>query len=551
MQFRVLGALFCVVATGSSFAENRAHAASESDASAHCKALLEVDFSSIADAPTRIVEALPTQAVDARPAICQVSGYVAPGLGFTLGLPVTWNGKFLQLGCGGFCGSANLMDCDQPLRHGYACIVSDNGHRSSGRDALWAFGNLQAEVDHAYRGVHVTALAGKAIVERHYGHAPRNSYFMGSSTGGRQALLAAQRFPWDFDGIIAGVPSLSVTGIHMNLLWGNRAFTSGDGAPLLTPTDLHILHKAVLAKCDMNDGLRDGLIGDPRVCAFDPREIACSDARKRACLTARQIEAVNKIYGGAVTSQGKPIYMPGALKGSEKTWMDWFVSRAPANAPRATYNFVREEFRYAAFDPDPGPAWQPEGFDFDRDYKRLGVADALADAVNPDLRKFKAAGGKLLVYAGWSDAAGMPLHAVDYYETVERVAGGRAATQDFFRLFVIPGMEHAYGDGAFAVDWLSYLEAWVEHQRPPDELVSFHVKLDDLNLNDAGDRRELARRTTYPLNPNTIEFSRPVYPYPTTVRYSGYGDARDSASFGPAEPKVAAAAMSSSTALRE
>jgi hypothetical protein len=482
------------------------------------------------------------EATGPRPASCQVVGYVAPSVGFVLALPATnWNGKLIQLGCGGFCGSVEPgstipFDCDDPLRRGYACIVSDNGHRSS-RGALWAYDNLPAEIDHAYRGVHVTALAAKAIVERFYGRAAQKSYFMGSSTGGRQGLIAAQRFPWDFDGIVAGVPSLSVAGIHMNLLWGNRVFTNAAGKPLLSLANLETLHQAVLAECDLNDGIKDGLIGDPRECLFDPAQITCGVGKQNGCLSPSQVEIVNRIYGGAVTSRGEPLYMPGALKGSERTWIDWFSTPFPGD-PHFIRDFVREEFRYSAFHPDPGPTWQANSFDFDRDHTRLGVMESLYAAVNPDLRKFKAAGGKLIVFAGWSDAGGMPLHAVDYYETTERVMGGRDSTQDFFRLFAIPGMGHAYGEGAFVVDWLSYLEAWAEQSRPPNQLLSLHVKLDDLDLTKARDRVVLYRRMAYPMDPALIEFERPVYPYPTRTKYRGHGDPRNAASFEPATPEV-------------
>jgi len=517
---------------------DRSGAESVIDVASRCSALANVDFSGILDAATRVTEAESVEQSGSGANSCQVSGYIAPTVGFLLVLPTNWNGKLLQFGCGGFCGQAVPSSCADAARRGYACVTSDNGHRSTAADALWAYNNPQAEIDHAYGGMHVTTLASKAIVERYYGKTTRKSYFMGHSTGGRLAIMAAQRFPWDFDGIIAGVPSLSVTGIHMNLLWGNRAFTDETGDPLFKQVDLDALHRRVVAKCDLHDGVADGLIGDPRACAFDPSEMRCTSGSTKQCLTERQVEAVRKIYAGASTSKGEPIYMPGALRGSEHTWLDWFSTLFTGN-PRATYNFVQEEFRYSAFRVDPGPTWKPEDFDFDRDRKRLGMADALADAVNPDLRKFKAAGGKLIAFAGWSDAAGMPLHAVDYYEAVERTMGGRAATQDFFRLFAIPGMEHGLGEGAAAVDWLTYLEAWVETNHPPDRLVGFHVRTDDLDRASPDYYQTVSRRAEFPLDPATIEFARPIYPYPVLTRYLGQGDPKDAANFGPMEPSAA------------
>jgi feruloyl esterase len=403
---------------------------------------------------------------------------------------------------------------------------------------LWAYNNPQAEIDHAYGGMHATTLASKSIVERYYGRAARQSYFIGSSTGGRLAMMAAQRFPWDFDGIIAGVPSLSVTGIHMNLLWGNRVFTDDTGQPLLTQADLDALHARVMATCDLNDGVEDGLIGDPRDCAFDPAQMRCVSGAKTRCLSEKQIDVVRKIYAGAQMSKGKPIYMAAALRGSEHTWLDWFSTLFSGN-PRGTYNFVREEFRYGAFRVDPGPTWKPEDFDFDRDPKRLGMADALIDAVNPDLRRFKAAGGKLIAYAGWSDAAGMTLHAVDYYETVERTMGGREQTQDFFRLFTIPGMEHGGGEGAHTVDWLTHLEAWVEEGQPPERPVGFHIRTEDLDRASPEYNETVRRRGEFPLDASVIKFARPIYPYPVVAKYFGRGDPNDAASFGPVDPAAA------------
>jgi hypothetical protein len=517
---RLLAAVLGTLAALSSIS-GRSEGRAANDGESRCSALASIDFSDVVDAPTRIVEVKSVDQDGDLPNSCQVSGYVAPAIGFLLMLPTNWNGKLLQFGCGGFCGQAVPVSCAHPVSRGYACVTSDNGHRSTVLDALWAYTDLPAEVDHAYAGMHVTTLASKAIVERYYRRAAAKSYFMGLSTGGRLAMMAAQRFPLDFHGIVAGVPSLSVTGIHMNLLWGNRAFTDQAGRPLFKQ------------------------IGDPRQCIFDPSELRCTPSARQQCLTEQQVVAARKIYAGATTSKGEPIYMPAALPGSEHTWLDWF-SRMFTSDPHAVYKFVQEEFRYSAFRVDPGPAWKPEHFDFDRDYKRFGMADALIAAVNPDLRKFKAAGGKLIAFAGWNDAAGMPLHTVDYYETVERTMGGRAPTQDFFRLFTIPGMEHGLGEGAYAVDWLTYLEGWVESNRPPDRLIGFHLSTKGLDPASPGYVQARFRRAEFPLDPDTIEFARPIYPYPVMTRYLGRGDPRNAESFGPAAPSVASSSYSSS-----
>jgi len=201
-----------------------------------CQALGTTDFSAVQDAPTQILGAQLVQAGEGLPSYCQVRGYVTPNVNFELRLPAAhWNGKFMEAGCGGFCGSIVSDSCDHPLRQGYACLATDEGHQSTLIDAKWAYNNLQAEVDHAYRATHVTALAGKAITEQYFRQAPRRSYFMGCSGGGRQGMVEAQRFPWDFNGIIVGAPGLDLTGAFMNLLWGGVSNVDPAGKPILQP----------------------------------------------------------------------------------------------------------------------------------------------------------------------------------------------------------------------------------------------------------------------------------------------------------------------------
>jgi hypothetical protein len=523
---RVFLAFLNILTIGLILLSGNVRAEQLNNAPARCKALESEDLSQLIDAPTQIIE---TKLIDADAhgsGYCQVSGYVAPSVGFVIRLPSdTWNGKLIELGCGGHCGSTDHVRlCDSLLRRGYACIVTDDGHKSTGSQALWSYNNWQGQIDYFVRATHVTAVAGKAIVEHYYREAPKRAYFMGCSAGGREAMMEAQRFPWDFNGIISGAPSLSQTQIRMNLLWGIRAMHDSSGALILKKADLELLHRSAVAKCDLNDGVKDGLIGDPRKCGFDPAELACTTARNTECLSAQQVESAKKIYRGPVTSAGGSIQPPGAMKGSELNWLDYFGG--------SMSDFVRETFRYFAFDPSPGMAWKLEDFDFERDYKRFGVADGLYAAVSPDLRRFNDAGGKLLSYIGWNDAGGMPLPVIDYYEGVEKLMGP-GPTKNFYRLYLVPGMNHCTGgEGAFHVDYLTYLEAWVERAKAPEKLTSFHVSIDN-----AKDTRELIeRRLEFPLDPSTIEFSRPIYPYPTLTRYRGHGDPKDEASFEPVNP---------------
>lgn len=503
------------------------------DPSERCKALGSTGFSQTTDAVVQVIEAT---AAGSTPTICEVRGYVAPNIGFLLRFPIDhWNGKFLEIGCGGACGNTEqIQQCDDPLHRGYACIVSDGGHISSSLDLKWAYNNPQAYTDLFVRASHVTALAGKAIVTHYFARSPALSYFMGCSAGGNQAMSSAERFPWDFDGIIAGAPVLSISGLWLNVAWGNRALMGKDGNPVLGELDLALLHRAVIEECDLNDGIKDGLIGDPRSCRFNPEKLRCREGKTGKCLSGPQLDAIEEIYRGPHTSTGQQIIAPSAQKGSELSWLDFFGGSE--KAPTPFYRYLGEPFRYHLFEPNPGPAWKPSDLDFDRDYKRFGVAELTDPGNNPDLRRFKNAGGKLLVYTGWSDVAEGVLRTVDYYETAERVIGDRRQTQDFFRLFVVPGMNHCTGgDGPFAVDYLSYLEAWVEKGNPPAKLVGSHVKLDDLKegvaRGDQASAQELKRRQTFPLDPSAVEFSRPIYPYPATARYSGRGDPTSAANF--------------------
>jgi feruloyl esterase len=409
-------------------------------------------------------------------------------------------------------------------------MVADMGHKGKDQDGLWAVSNLQAQVDFGYRGPHVAALAGKAITEHYYSKAPKYSYFMGCSTGGRQALVEAERFPWDFDGIMGGAPWIDDSDSTMNFVWVVRALKGADGKPIVSRADLQLVHDAVLAKCDMDDGVKDGVIGNPPACKFDPSELVCKAGQTVGCLTQIQADAVRKVYDGPRNSKGERIFVHGLALGSEMGWVDDEEGMVRSDNRRGPgEDWALEYFRYMVM-PPAGSCWQVTDFDFDRDYKRFGtgVQEPLLSASNPDLRKFKAAGGKLMVYQGWNDQGVVSEKTIDFYETVQRTMGGRAATEDFFRLFMVPGMQHCTGgDGAFAIDYLSYMEAWVEHGQAPDVLIGAHVK--DVDWGGALGLK-------FPLDPATpISFTRPIYPYPLRAKYKGTGDPNNSANFSPSK----------------
>jgi feruloyl esterase len=463
---------------------------------------------------------------------CKVEAYVYPQVGIEIHLPPAkdWNGKLLTTGNGGWAGSIDSGACDSHRKRGYACVTTDTGHRGS--DGMWAVDNLPPQVDFGYRAIHVSTLAAKAVLSRYYSKAAQRAYFMGCSTGGYQGLVAAQRFPWDFDGIIAGAPDMDEADLTMREIWAQRANLDAARKPILDAPARELLHRAALEKCDMDDGVKDGIIANPVGCSLDPAKLLCNAGQSQQCLTAAQVEAAKRIYAGPPHAEEKAVR--GALAGSELNW-DFGTGTGYADS-------LFKEMIYGA-----SAGWTSATYDFDRDYKRLGLA-ALYTDTNPDLRHFKAAGGKLLVYQGGTDTTEMPTAMVDYYETVEKVMGGEKSTQDFFRLFVIPGMNHCGGGvGAYSIDYLTYLENWVERDQAPDEMIGARVSdayLLALPLPgglsaDASREQRIAAATRtlqFPLDPKIpLSFARPMYPYPKFARYVS-GDPNRAASFHPVQP---------------
>lgn len=492
-------------------------------AAASCAMLAAQDFSTLPDAPTHISAAKLAPATDKVGPTCQVQGYVAPNVGFELWLPASgWNGKFSKIGCGGFCGiNYAAMACPAMVNRGYACITGNMGHQSTMLDAKWAYNNLQAEVDFGYRATHVETLAGKAITAAFYGRMPERSYHIGCSTGGRQGMMEAQRFPWDYDGIVVGAPPINETGDGMNLLWNVVATLGPDGRAIIGPDHIRTLHQAAVSACDKDDGVTDGVISNPPTCGFDPGNLVCKPGETGpSCLTPEQVSAVRKIYGGPVNSKGERVYPARAMPGSELNWINNYVS---ADGGPSVYNkFIGDMMRYMNFMPDPGPTWKPADFDWDRDYKRLDMMEVLYSASNPDLRRFKAAGGKLIIWQGWADQSVLPENIIDYYQTMERTMGGPKPTRDFARLFMVPGQNHCFGGaGAHFVDFVTYLENWVEKGQAPDVMIAYKPKVMGAFYGPTAPAK------------GEYEFSRPLYPYPLQAKYKGRGDVNEAESFGP------------------
>ncbi|MDH7973241.1 tannase/feruloyl esterase family alpha/beta hydrolase [Sphingomonas sp. AR_OL41] len=413
-----------------------------------CEALAGGRFQRLAGAATWVTKASFVAKTESRQAYCSLMGYVNPTNVFGMYLPVThWNGRYLVRGCGGSCGNAAVeLACGLHLRDGYACLITDMGHTSTTIDNNWVDNNLQGLVDFSYRSTHVTTVAGKAIATAFYGRSPIRSYFFACSTGGRQGMIEAERFPEDFDGIVAIAPA------SMGPFGSKRAATvsdvdafnsNPDGSPILPGRKAMLIHAAVVRACDGNDGVKDGLIGDPRLCRWEPEAIACkAGGETRDCLTAAQVAVVHKMYGWR-----------GAMKGSELNWIGNFIRSAPL----------------------PGEGWKPL-FDLGVGRGDPTTIETMINPNNPDLRPFRDNGGKLILVQGWSDYSVMPPPTLDYYQTMTKTMDGPVATKGFARLFMIPGMDHcAGGEGASAIDYMGAITSWVEGGNPTESLHGVHT----------------------------------------------------------------------------
>ncbi len=455
------------------------------------------------------------------PNYCRVTGYVLPAVNFEIRLPLEqWNGKFYMTGCGGFCGSVNsdsktfYLGMNYGLERHYAVSTMDSGHwGESFTDGRWAMNNRIAEIDWAYRAVHETARVSKLVIEAFYGREPEKSYFNGCSTGGRQAVMEALRYPEDFDGIISGCPTLDQNGL--SALYGSWVVQSNmgrDGKDKIAPGDLTLIAKAVYDACDEVDGLKDGLIDNPCECKFDPASLLCSDGETSDCLAPEQVETLRAWYGGVKNSAGEQLYPGGVPLGSEPFW-EWIIGKTDMSDDGLVFLFARENLRYLAFQEDPGDRYSVTDFDFDNDPQRLEFMSKIKNADNPDLELFRKKGGKLLMYHGWSDAGVPPWTSIEYYEAVEHNVGNREETQAFFRLYMIPGMDHCgilEGPGITdgGVDFLAELEKWVEMGEAPESVLT--TKYDD---------------------DGNVLWTRPICPYPQRAIYKGQGDINDAANY--------------------
>jgi feruloyl esterase len=444
------------------------------------------------------------------PAFCRVTGSIKPSadsdIRFEVWLPEAgWNGRFMQTGNGGAAGSIVVASLAEPLARGYAVANTDTGHQGAGGDFAWAVEHPERLVDYQYRAVHELTVVGKAITAARYGAAPEKSYWNGCSTGGRQGLKEAQRFPDDYDAIVAGAPannwsllmSLSIS-IQRNL---------GPGG--LGADKLALLKDGAIAACDVIDGVRDRVISEPAQCTFDPASLGCGSAASAQCLAPSEIAAAKRIYGGVVNAAGETLF-PGTGVASEPLWAAY---ASPQFAIGTNY------FRHVVAN---DPTWDPASFDPAADLARAERIDAgAANAMDPDLSAFAARGGKLILYHGTTDGLIPYGNTVSYYDDVVAALGPDRA-DEHVRLYLVPGMDHcAGGEGAFVADWLGAMESWVERGEEPGALPAAHP----------------AAVPGPPGAPaaSSTPFTRPLCVYPQVAHYKG-GDETAAASFECAAP---------------
>ncbi|MCQ3014250.1 tannase/feruloyl esterase family alpha/beta hydrolase [Pseudomonas tremae] len=474
-------------------------------------------------------------------AVCAVEGRLAPEIGFRLELPInTWAQRYLQVGCGGLCGNISttvrVAEGCKPLRTGaFAVASTDMGHQAS--DATFG-DDPQKRADFAHRGVHLTALASKKLMTAFYGQKPEYAYFSGCSDGGREALIEAQRYPDDFNGIIAGAPALNFQ-VQKTLYhgWMARSNTGPDGKPILLAAKLPLLHSAVLAKCDVLDGQIDGLVSDPRICDFDPAVLQCKTSTNTGnCLSEPEVAAVRHFYGGPRDpASGERLTLGGPQPGSELAWAGVFV---PVTANQTVYSqkAAKEAIRNLVFEKNPVSDVDLNTLSFDKStFDKLRPLHPLYDATNPDLSPFANQGGKLILWHGWADPNISPLNTLAYQEAVEAKMG-KTRTETFERLYMLPGVYHCgSGEGPSVVDLLTPMMAWVESGYAPDAIVARQAR--------SGNTAKGRPRTQQPLptfliNDNVANRgrTRKVFPYPFMAEYDHKGYSKNARSYQRAEP---------------
>ncbi|WP_427918978.1 tannase/feruloyl esterase family alpha/beta hydrolase [Streptomyces sp. cg40] len=527
---RIAATLAALLALGIGTADAVTRSASEADTTTaatatspamDCAGVTGLDLSGISGAPTQIASATVLAAADntlGNWAACEVKGLIAPQIQFDLRLPMTtWQGDYLQTGCGGNCGvvttgSAPAATGCVPLTSGAFAVATDNqGHYGTTMSSGLFGTDPTLKVDFGYRSEHQLAVAAKDIIKRFYGESAGHSYYDGCSQGGHEALTEAQRYPTDFDGIIAGAPANNWTAHTFQHAWNAQAvFADGTDATLVT-ADLAPLHAAVLKGCAAGT---DGIIEDPLACTWDPGSIGCASGQTPTtadfCLTSEQVTTVRKLYSGPRDSDGRLLYPGWQLRGNELNWAGVIVPSTRTGSTSNKTN-VDERVRYLLY-PEAHPELTYKDVEFTATaYRRLMRLDeGTMDATDPDLSAFEAAGGKLIIWQGLADPNISSVAAMAYYKAVQKEMGGAARTSDFARLFLLPGVAHCGGgQGPDSIDALSAIVGWVTAGRAPGSLLSQSVD-----------------RTS-----GKVTASRPIYPFPYIAVNTTGGPDDDASSY--------------------
>jgi Tannase and feruloyl esterase len=465
------------------------------------------------------------------PSFCRVTATSKPtadsDIKIEVWLPTTgWNGKFRGQGNGGFAGEIDYHLLGLAVLQGYASAATDTGHAAEGGDATWALGHPEKIVDFAYRAIHEMTTVGKATVKAFYGDAAQHSYFANCSNGGRQALMEAQRYPEDYDGILAGAPANYWTHLLAAALW-NAQSTTLDPASYIPASKIPAIAKAVNEMCDAKDGVTDGVLNDPRQCHFDPTALLCKVADSDACLTQPQVTALKKLYQGPRDAKGQQIF-PGYVPGGEEGgggWALWITGPAPGKS--LTFVFGGGFFSDMVYEK---PDW---------DYKKANLDEAVAaadkkfaavlNATGTNLKPFESRGGKLIIYHGWNDSGISPLNSINYYEGVESKMG-KHDVDSFMRLFMVPGMQHCGGGpgpDVFGAEGFS---------SPNDVQHNMYLALEQWVEKGAAPSTVIATKEAHSGSVGGVKVTRPLCAYPQVAKYKGSGDTNDAANFACGAP---------------
>jgi feruloyl esterase len=440
------------------------------------------------------------------PGFCRVAAVLQPTGDSEIKIEVwmpdaaSWNGKFEGTGNGGWGGAVEPGELAGAVGRGYAAASTDTGHADG--SASFAMGHPEKLVDFGYRAVHGMTVAAKALIAAFYGEGPKLAYFEGCSSGGRQALMEAQRFPEDYDGIVAGAATNNWNAMMFGRIWVAQA-TLSDAASYIPPAKYPVIHKAALAACDAMDGVTDGVIDDPRGCKFDPAVLECKAGDAADCLTKAQVAAAERIYTPASNPRTKEIIFPAMERGSELVWGRLAGGPKPIELADDYFKYVvfedaKWDFRTLNFDGDVAKGWKKDG--------------GVLSAVNPDLRPFFARGGKLIQYHGWTDQQVMPENSINYHESVVKTVGAKQVDASY-RLFMVPGMGHCGGgDGPNKFDMLGALDEWKVGGKAPDAVVASHAM------------------------GGTVDRTRPLCAYPEVAKYKGVGSTDEAGSFACVKP---------------